>query len=610
MESIKNVVSRFPHEIGFALLGTIAATVLIEISDLNVPVGNFCVRLIMMANLGLVLSCSLSLFLENNSFSGLKRVLFRLLVLLLVIVLFFLIDPSERETDYFRFILLALAIHLLVSFSAFFGTGKIHAFWQFNKTIFLRFIVGGLYSAVLFLGLAAALGSMNFLFNFNFDWDTFAIVWVWIAGIFQTVFFLSGVPRELNKLEELQTYPNALKVFTQFVLVPLASVYAIILLAYEVKILIDWELPKGLVSNLVLGYAVFGILSLLLIYPVRNLSENKWLNTFSRSFYYVLIPLILLLFWAVLARVIDYGLTEERYFLIILAVWLSFICGYFLISKTQNIMIIPFSLCMVTICSVYGPQGAFSISKRSQIHELKLLFEKHGALEGDRIISLKVKPEKNDRVRMINIVDYLVVMHGLESFNPIIKHNLEQVKDSLNAIQESKKFDSRNNRWELISRQKLWLYQYLNLQADDENNSKLNLGVKTVEAFKSEPIPLDHPDYLLSVNLDSDTSSTTILGKKLLIYQSRKENKLSFEYNSEVNVVHLEPFLSTLEKEFKNQNLADKQTVQVPGYSLSQEIEFDSMKLQIVFNRITFDDNYNVISAEACLLISLKNQLK
>jgi len=531
-------------------------------------------------------------------------VLFRLLVLLLVIGLFFLIDPSERETDYFRFILIALAFHLLVSFSAFFGTGKIHAFWQFNKTIFLRFIIGGLYSTVLFLGLAAAIGSMNFLFNFKFDWDTFAIVWVWIAGIFQTVFFLSGVPQELNKLEDLKTYPNALKVFTQFVLVPLASVYAIILLAYEVKILIDWELPKGLVSNLVLGYAVFGILSLLLIYPVRNLSENKWLNTFSRSFYYVLIPLILLLFWAVLARVIDYGLTEERYFLIILAVWLSFICGYFLISKTQNIMIIPFSLCLITICSVYGPQGAFSTSRRSQIHELKVLFEKHGALEGDRIISLKVKPEKNDRLRMINIVDYLVVMHGLESFNPIIKHDLDQVKDSLIAILESKKIDSRTNRWELISRQKLWLYQYLNLQADDENNSKLNLGVKTVEAFNSELISLHNAEYLFSLNLTSDTSSTSVLSQNLLIYQNKKQKKLKLEYKSEVKFVLLDSFLGTLKEEFQKQALTDKQTMQVPRDLLSQDIEFDNMKVQIVFNRITFNDNNNLISAEAYLLIS------
>jgi hypothetical protein len=374
--SIRSVLLRFPFEFGFAVLGTLAASVFIEISDINLKAESLCMRLIMVSNLGLVLSLSLSLFSESHALAVKHKSLLRVLLIFLVVGLLFLIDPMKRETDLFRFILLALAFHLSVSFAAYFKKGQINAFWQFNRIIFLRFLIGGIYSAVLFLGLAAAVGSMNFLFNFKFEWDTFAILWVWIAGIFQTVFFLSGVPANLNELDEHKTYPGGLKIFTQFVLIPLATVYAIILLAYEAKILIEWELPKGLVSNLILGYAVFGILSLLLIYPVRNQEENKWLKTFSRSFYYVLIPLILLLIWAVLARVIDYGITEERYFLIILAAWLSFINAYFLLSKRQNIIIIPFSLCLVTIFSAYGPQGAFSTSRRSQIIELKQLFEK------------------------------------------------------------------------------------------------------------------------------------------------------------------------------------------------------------------------------------------
>jgi len=208
VRSIRIVLFRFPLEIGFVLLGTLAATVLIEISDLKVAAENFFLRLIMIANLGLVLSFSLSLFSESSSFSFLKKMLFRFLIILITLALFFLIDPLKRETDYFRFILLALAFHLLVSFAAYFGKGHLNAFLQFNKTIFLRFLIGVLYSAVLFLGLAAAIGSMNFLFNFKFDWDTFAIVWVWIVGIFQTVFFLSGVPVNLNELEEDKTYPG------------------------------------------------------------------------------------------------------------------------------------------------------------------------------------------------------------------------------------------------------------------------------------------------------------------------------------------------------------------------------------------------------------------
>lgn len=607
VHSIKNVLSRFPFEIGFALLGTLAATVLIEISELKVEAENFCLRLIMVANLGLVLSLSLSLFFENNACSLLKKILLRCSILLLLVGLFFLIDPLKRETDFFRFILLALAAHLSVSFAAYFGKGHINAFWQFNRVIFLRFLIGGIYSAALFLGLAAAVGSMNFLFNFNFDWDTFAILWVWIVGIFQTVFFLSGVPVNLNGLEKDTTYPHGLKIFTQFVLIPLATVYAIILLAYEAKILLEWELPKGLVSNLILGYAVFGLLSLLLIYPVRNQDENKWLKTFSRSFYYVLIPLILLLLWAVLARVIDYGITEERYFLIILAAWLTFINAYFLLSKSQNIMIIPFSLCLLTIVSVYGPQGAFSTSRRSQINELKELFGNHGSLDGDKIISLKLKPGKEDMSRMINIVDYLVNMHGIESFSPILKRDLGIVQDSLLSVNAKKKYDSRTSNSEIKSRQRLWLYTYLNLKPDDASGSKLSLGTNRAEAFNMDLLPLNEADYMLPLSVPSDTLSNIIDSRKLLISRVANQNKLKVIYGTEEKYIILDTLINQLEMEFEKQKLADKQDLQVSRELLSKNLEFSGLSLQILFNRINFNDNKDLLSADAYVLIKLKN---
>ena len=607
VNSIKNVLSRFPFEIGFAFLGTIAATVYIEISDLNLTAESICMRLILIANLGLVLSLSVTLFSESYSNSFPKKYLLRVLLLFILTGLFFLIDPLKRETDLFRFILLALAAHLSVSFAAYFGKGHVNAFWQFNRVIFLRFLIGGIYSAALFLGLAAAVGSMNFLFNFNFDWDTFAILWVWIVGIFQTVFFLSGVPANLNGLEKDTTYPHGLKIFTQFVLIPLATVYAIILLAYEAKILLEWELPKGLVSNLILGYAVFGLLSLLLIYPIRNQDENKWLKTFSRSFYYVLIPLILLLLWAVLARVIDYGITEERYFLIILAAWLTFINAYFLISKSQNIMIIPFSLCLLTIISVYGPQGAFSTSRRSQINELQELFGNHGSLDGDKIISLKLKPGKEDMSRMINIVDYLVNMHGIESFRPILKRDPGIIQDSLLSVNSEKKYDSITSNWEIKSRQKLWLYTYLNLKPDDASGSKLNLGTNRAEAFNMDLLPLNEADYMLPLSVPSDTLSNIIDSRKLLISRVANQNKLKVIYGPEEKYVILDTLINQLEMEFKKQKLADKQDLQVSRELLSKNLEFNGLSLQIVFNRINFNDNKDLLSADAYVLIKLKN---
>ena len=363
LAELGRVLKTFPLESLFTFIACSAGTVFVELKDIHFEGSTLCWRVIMACNIGLLLSLSATLFASSRKLSGIGRWLTYIPAVLVSTLLFFVFDPLRRENDILRFVMISFGFHLLVAFAPFIGKkDQINGFWQFNRSLFLRFLAGALYSAVLFLGLSAAVGSMNFLFNFDFEGDTFAIMWIWIAGMFQTLFFLSAVPLDTDALEYDRSYPKGLKLFTQYVLSPLASVYVLILLAYEIKIIVQWNMPKGLVSSLILGYAVFGILSILLVYPLRNLEGNTWIRSFSKSFYFLLIPLLVLLYLAIGARVGRYGITEERYFVLVLALWLTFVTIYFLLSVKQNIMIIPVSLSIVTLFSVYGPFNAFSVS--------------------------------------------------------------------------------------------------------------------------------------------------------------------------------------------------------------------------------------------------------
>ena len=71
----------------------------------------------------------------------------------------------------------------------------------------------------------------------------------------------------MDKMDIEIDYPIGLKYFTQYVLLPLVAIYLGILIAYEAKIAIQWSLPQGWVSIMVLASAIFGILAFLLIYP-------------------------------------------------------------------------------------------------------------------------------------------------------------------------------------------------------------------------------------------------------------------------------------------------------------------------------------------------------
>ncbi|MFD2148608.1 DUF4153 domain-containing protein [Mucilaginibacter antarcticus] len=429
-EGAWQTAKRFPIELLFALTGTVAGCVNVELDSIHPVAESWCIRVIMISNLGFLLSLSATLYTESRDLGKSKSLLLKAGVVLVALLLLLLLNPSSNQSDWIRFLLLALAFHLLVSFTAYIVKEQTQGFWQFNKTLFLRFLTGALYSAVLFGGLAAALGAVNLLFNVKFEFDTFAILWIWIVGMFSTTFFLTGVPGNFAALNKDNSYPNGLKVFTQYVLIPLATIYLAILLAYEAKILIQWNLPKGFVSYLILGYAVFGILSLLLVYPIREQEENKWLKSFARNFYLLLLPLLILLFVAVGTRVFEYGITEQRYFLIALALWLLFISIYFLLFKTQNIKVIPISLCLVTLITIYGPQGAFSVSESSQRRALVNIFKRHDAFKDGKLISASKidSADENDAVEKLR---YLVNQHDLISLQPYIIKDLKAVTDSI-----------------------------------------------------------------------------------------------------------------------------------------------------------------------------------
>lgn len=518
-QSVGLTVERFPFESIFALAGTVAATIKIELTYTSRIQENWSLRAILVANLGLLLSLAATLLTESKGIAGSKKLLIRIATAIVACLFIFIINPGEHGSDHIRFMLLSLSFHLLVAFAAFTDKGHINGFWQFNKTLFLRFLTSALYGIVLFAGLSAAIGAMNFLFNFKFEWDTFSILFTWIVGIFSTLFFLAGVPGDFESLETDDSYPKGLKIFTQYVLIPLATVYVAILLAYEVKILLQWELPKGLVSNLILGYAVFGILSLLLVYPIREREENKWLKTYARYFYFLLIPLLGLLFAAAGTRILRYGITEMRYFLIMLAIWLLFITLYFLIAKKQSIKIIPISLSLLILLSAYGPQSAFTVAMRSQQRVLTGLFKKYMAFDKDQLMpvdSNKIKP--TDASQAVATIDYLIDKHGLSSLQPFFKRDLDKVHDSLAVKKTTGNIVVNVSEWELRWRQLDWVQNKLGLhkfsQYSDYTTVDTAVSAARTYVFKiKNPVALDIKgyDFIAAENkTDDDTTTYTI----------------------------------------------------------------------------------------------------
>ncbi|MEO8237456.1 MAG: DUF4153 domain-containing protein [Flavobacterium sp.] len=415
LKAIQKTVFRFPLETITAICGTIFAILLSE-EDTDSQ-EKLYVKLIMCSSLCLVLFLSVSLFFIAAKKNNILRFLTSLLLGSVVVVFVFSFREKVTDLEFQQFFVLNIALHLLVSFSGFLP--KVYnqeEFWEFNKQLFLRILTSALYSGVLYCGLALAIVAVDNLFKVEFYDRIYAHVFFVIAGIFNTIFFLNGVPETNNEeIPLVLSYPKGLKNFTQYVLLPLISLYLVILICYEIKILVTLSLPVGWVSYLVLAFAITGILSFLLVHPIANENGNLWMRTFNRWFYFLLIPLLGLLFWAILYRINLYGFTHERYYVLLLSIWLAVVVAYFLIQKHPKIKFIPISMCLAGLFSIIGPQSADSISKHSQLSR----FESYTQKSENK--KLTFEQEKD----LSSIVSFLEENYGIEVMVPYAKTELE-----------------------------------------------------------------------------------------------------------------------------------------------------------------------------------------
>ncbi|AHJ97219.1 hypothetical protein Hsw_1624 [Hymenobacter swuensis DY53] len=349
-----------------------------------------------------------------------------------LLAVWYAVAPTEPTSEWgARLALLLLGTHLTVAAGPYLSELRRQAdtpgFWRYNETLFLRILTAGLYSGVLFAGCALALVAVENLFFVDIKPRVYADLFVVLGSVFNTWFFLAGVPHDFAALEQETSYPKGLKVFTQFVLLPLVVLYLGILYAYLGRILLLQALPQGWVSMLVLALAMAGIFALLLIHPIRHAAENTWIRTFGRWFYLALFPLLGLLAVAISTRIRAYGITEERYFVLVLAAWLFGIALYFLARRGQGIIWIPASLAVVALLAAGGPWGAFAVAQRSQLNQLreismqyKLL--KDGKLDGagKRVPNLP----KEARKRINSVFDFFADREDVEKLQPLFATKL------------------------------------------------------------------------------------------------------------------------------------------------------------------------------------------
>jgi hypothetical protein len=326
------------------------------------------------------------LYVEANGRSQAARIVLWLCGIVVIAVLF-----KFSWEIWFLPPLLIGALLLLVGLAAHLGRGESNStFWLFNHRLWLGALLALAGGVLLGAGLSAIHATLNLLFGLGLSSRWLERIWTVSLGFVAPVSFLAFAPRRFNdkitEREEQDFTMRAAAALVKFVLVPLLLVYTAILYAYAVKIALAWELPKGTLAAMVVAYLFVGAVTLLLGFPSRD-EGGPLLRFFWRHWVLLVALPVVLLFIAVSRRIADYGLTEERYMIVLVGVWALILAGIRIARGPDfDLRLLPGVLALLLFAASFGPGGAIGFSVMSQKAELASILASKNMLAGGKFV--------------------------------------------------------------------------------------------------------------------------------------------------------------------------------------------------------------------------------
>jgi len=216
---------------------------------------------------------------------------------------------------------------------------------------------------------------------------------------------------------------SSLLILTDFAAAPLVAVYAVLLHAYALKILVSGELPRNQLGWMII---VFGLATLVLRMIAAPFAETARLPTriFLKVWPYLLIVPLALLVFAIWERIAAYGLTPERYLLALFAVLLAVILLLQLDRRWRDdIRVIPVLGAISLFFASFGPWGIIEASAAWQASRVFESLRAAGALDENGRLTAPPTWEFGPASDVQSIVFLLDQFGQLDRLDPLFEGN-------------------------------------------------------------------------------------------------------------------------------------------------------------------------------------------
>ncbi len=372
-----------------------------------------------------------------------------------LIVLYYLSIPSSFSSDSTfvnKYIVLIVTSFILLAVLPFLQKWESNLkSWAWELNIFMALINSAVFGLILYGGLAGAIKASSILFEFAVNEKYYIYLLIAIMGLFGSHYFLSSL--RLKDIDMQKAFYDRFgSFFVRYILTSIATVYALILSGYVLKILLTQEWPNGILVWLSLVFASLSLATYLFWTPLGGKYRKLLIG--------VALVQLGLLFIAISMRVSQYGWSEDRYLVVMLGIWFGVTFVYLILSKAPKYEYPLVLLALFLLLSQYGWRlSAYDVSSRSQVDRLIRLLSDNPNLSAkspreircavSSSISLLVRYQRADLLSQImpDTVKKFDLQHGFETKN-YFGYEFTRFATQELGFEYLNEWECRNNRFE------------------------------------------------------------------------------------------------------------------------------------------------------------------
>lgn len=356
--------------------------------------------------IGSWLGFSFALFAESRNISGLFKTAISALPLApLYAILTYTNDLAITAW------LLSFSALLSLGISPLFSRAHSHeTLCQYNRHILTLFFFGILVSILFGVGLSSIAFSLEHLFSIKLSHHTHFYIWAIASLTVAPLYIFSHVHRGDSFVQKEESYSSGIRFIVLYILSPLILIYTAILYAYGIKAVFSEDVTTNQLIYIICGYALTGMITHFFAAPLVKREPSLILSTVTRYFYPAALFPALALLWLIGERVVDFGLTEQRYIVLAFALWLIGSISYMLYARHPSVSHLISTASLMLFLASFGPWGAIEMSTQSQ---KRILFE---TLERNELIAENGKVQKSKNAPDITFEDARTITSILQYF--------------------------------------------------------------------------------------------------------------------------------------------------------------------------------------------------